>query len=80
MLLFSDGIGRTGTFCALAATLERFKTEQMVDVFHTIKTIRIQRAGMVQTLVSILHSITVCNFVLFNRTNMSLFIKLCCSI
>ena len=49
----SDGIGRSGTFCALAASLERFKTEQMVDVFHTIKTIRIQRAGMVQTLVSI---------------------------
>jgi len=48
----SDGIGRSGTFCALAASLERFKTEQMVDVFHTIKTIRIQRAGMVQTLVS----------------------------
>lgn len=46
----NDGIGRTGTFCALAASLERFKTEQMVDVFHTIKTIRIQRAGMVQTL------------------------------
>ena len=48
----SDGVGRTGTFCALVTALERVKTEQIVDVFRTIRTHRIQRSGMVANLVS----------------------------
>ena len=31
--------------------LERVKTEQVVDVFMTVKSLRIQRAGLLQTLV-----------------------------
>ena len=48
----SDGVGRTGAFCALVTALERVKTEQIVDVFRTVRTHRIQRSGMVANLVS----------------------------
>lgn len=43
----SDGIGRSGTFCALVVSTNRFKAEQMVDVFQTINTMRTQRPGLV---------------------------------
>ena len=45
-----DGLGRTGAFCALYTVLERVKAEQVVDVFQAVKTIRIQRLGMLETL------------------------------
>ena len=48
----SDGVGRTGAFCALYSVLERVKTEQIVDVFQAVKTLRIQRTGLLQTIVS----------------------------
>ena len=48
----SDGVGRTGTFCALLTALDRVKTEQIVDVFRTVKSLRIQRSGMCSTVVS----------------------------
>ena len=51
-LCCSDGISRTGAFCALYSVLERVKTEQIVDVFQAVKTLRIQRAGLLGTLVS----------------------------
>ncbi|XP_065916486.1 receptor-type tyrosine-protein phosphatase alpha-like [Dysidea avara] len=44
----SDGLGRTGTFCALMQCYDRFKTEHMADVFYAIKTMRAQRPGMVE--------------------------------
>ena len=44
----SDGIGRTGTFCALMLCRHRLLTEHMADVFYAIKTIRAQRPGMVE--------------------------------
>ena len=47
----SDGVGRTGAFCALVTALERVKTEQIVDVFKTVISLRIQRLGMVTTAV-----------------------------
>ena len=43
----SDGIGCSGTFCALMASMNRFKAEQMVDVFKMIITMRTQRPGFV---------------------------------
>ena len=51
----SDGLGRTGAFCTLYTVLERVKAEQVVDVFQAVKTIRIQRSGMLETLV---HTLT----------------------
>ena len=51
-LFFSDGLGRSGTFCALYSVLERLKIEQVVDVFQTIKAMRIPRPGLVKSAVS----------------------------
>ena len=48
----SNGIGRSGIFIALHIILERMVAEGLVDVFQTIKNLRIQRPAMVQTLVS----------------------------
>ena len=44
----SDGIGRTGTFCAIMLCHEHLLAEHMADVFYAIKTIRTQRPGMVE--------------------------------
>lgn len=46
-------MGRTGVFLALHIILERMLVEGLVDVFQTVKNLRIQRPAMVQTLVSI---------------------------
>lgn len=48
---YSAGAGRTGTFCALSTVLERVKAEGILDVFQTVKSLRLQRPHMVQTLV-----------------------------
>ena len=48
----SSGVGRTGVFIALNIILERMKLEGVVDIFQTVKMLRIQRPAMVQTLVS----------------------------
>ena len=49
----SNGVGRSGTFCAIVSTLERVKQEQVLDVFQTVKSIRTNRPGAVQTLVGV---------------------------
>jgi len=46
-VMCNDGVGRTGTFICFHAQLERLKTEGVVDIFQSIKSIRIQRAGLV---------------------------------
>jgi len=51
MYLSSNGVGRSGTFCAIASTLERVKQEQLMDVFQIVKSIRSSRPGAVETLV-----------------------------
>ncbi|XP_006812663.2 receptor-type tyrosine-protein phosphatase mu-like [Saccoglossus kowalevskii] len=45
-----NGLGRSGTFCALYAVIERIKVEQVVDVFQAVKKLRINRPNMVQNL------------------------------
>ena len=50
--LSSGGCGRTGTFIAVDILLERLKTEGVVDVFSIVRRIRLQRPGMVQSVVS----------------------------
>ncbi|XP_056432720.1 receptor-type tyrosine-protein phosphatase epsilon-like isoform X2 [Gadus chalcogrammus] len=45
----SAGAGRTGTFIALSNILERVKAEGLLDVFQTVKSLRMQRPHMVQT-------------------------------
>ena len=51
-LNYSGGCGRTGTYIAISILLERLKTEGVVDVFQTVRTLRLQRSGMVQSVVS----------------------------
>jgi protein tyrosine phosphatase len=48
----SGGTGRTGTFLAISNLLERLKSEGVVDVFHTVRALRLQRRGLVQIVVS----------------------------
>jgi protein tyrosine phosphatase len=45
----SNGVGRSGALCALMTALERVKTEQIVDVFRAVKSLRIQRPGIVES-------------------------------
>jgi len=49
----SNGIGRSGTLCASAITLQCLKAEKTVDIFQTIKKMRNQKPGMVETVVCI---------------------------
>ena len=52
LCIYSSGCGRTGTFIAVSILLERLKTEGVVDVFNTVRSLRLQRPNMVQTVVS----------------------------
>ncbi|XP_070563073.1 receptor-type tyrosine-protein phosphatase kappa-like isoform X2 [Ptychodera flava] len=45
-----NGLGRSGTLCAIYATIERMKVEQMIDVFQAVKKLRLNRPNMVQNL------------------------------
>ena len=48
----SDTVGRSGMFCAIVTTIERCKTEGVVDVFQVVKALRVQKPGAVLTVVS----------------------------
>ena len=48
----SDTVSRSGMFCAIATTIERCKTEGVVDVFQVVKALRVHKPGAVCTLVS----------------------------
>ncbi|XP_013415624.1 receptor-type tyrosine-protein phosphatase epsilon [Lingula anatina] len=45
-----NGAHQSGVFCALARILEKMKVEQQVDVFHTVKAVRINRPQFVDSL------------------------------
>lgn len=47
--IFSSGTGRTGVFIALSNVFERLRQESVVDMFATVKRLRQQRIGLVQT-------------------------------
>ena len=49
---YSDTVSRSGMFCAIATTIDRCKTESVVDVFQVVKAQRIQKPGLVLTVVS----------------------------
>ena len=50
---YRDGVGRTGTFMCIHAQLERLKTEGVVDFFQSVKSARMQRAGLVSSVVGL---------------------------
>ena len=47
-------VSRSGMFCAIATTIERCKTEGVVDVFQVVKALRVHKPGAVCTVVSAL--------------------------
>ena len=53
----SAGVGRTGTFITLDYMLERLKTENTVNIYEFVSSLRKQRVLMVQTLVSMVMAI-----------------------
>ena len=53
ILIFRDGVSRTGLFSAILIALSKLKQEKFVDVFHAVKKLRKARAGMVASLVSL---------------------------
>lgn len=50
-LLSSTGGGRSGTFCAICSINEMIQQQNIVDVFHTVKTLRNNKTNMVETMV-----------------------------
>ena len=51
-------MGRTGVFITAMSEIERVKVEGEVDIFQTVKAIRVQRPNMVSTVVSYTHVYT----------------------
>ena len=49
---YSDTVSRSGMFCAIVTTIERCKTEGVVDVFQVVKALRVQKPGAVTSVVS----------------------------
>ncbi|CAI8019243.1 Receptor-type tyrosine-protein phosphatase alpha [Geodia barretti] len=47
-----DTVSRSAIFCGVATTIERCKTEGVVDVFQVVKAMRVQKPGAIQTLLS----------------------------
>jgi protein tyrosine phosphatase len=45
----NNGVGRTGVFCCLSCIIEQLKVEGVVDVFLKLRSMRIQRPGIVET-------------------------------
>ena len=53
LLLYSDTVSRSAIFCGVATTIERCKTEGVVDVFQVVKAMRVQKPGAIQTVVCV---------------------------
>uniref|UniRef100_A0A671W9B7 protein-tyrosine-phosphatase n=1 Tax=Sparus aurata TaxID=8175 RepID=A0A671W9B7_SPAAU len=52
------GGGRSGTFCAICSINEMIQQQNIVDVFHTVKTLRNNKTNMVETMVRTRHTHT----------------------
>jgi Protein tyrosine phosphatase len=66
-LLFSAGVGRTGTLIAVDILLQHICENKKVDIFGTVFKLRKQRVNMVQTEVSVLYE----SLAFVNEKNMS---------
>ena len=59
-VICSDPVSRSGMFCAIATTIERCKTEAVVDVFQVVKALRLQKPGAVANVVSMVMLMCAC--------------------
>jgi netrin-G3 ligand len=50
IVVCNDGVGRSGTYCAISIIIDRLKTEQVVDVFQVVKAMRIHNPGYIARL------------------------------
>ena len=67
-------------FCAIATTIERCKTEAVVDVFQVVKALQLQKPGAVANVVSIivpLQAKIMTNYVLFQVQYETIFDAVC---
>ncbi len=48
----SDTATRSGMYCSIATTIDRCKTEGVVDVFQVVKALRVHKPGAVPSVVS----------------------------
>ena len=55
--LYSNTVSHLATFCAIMTTIERCKTEGVVDVFQVVKAIRVHKPGAIQTIVCYEHQL-----------------------
>ncbi|KAM7326950.1 hypothetical protein ACRRTK_013317 [Alexandromys fortis] len=46
-----NGGGRSGTFCAICSVCEMIQQQNIIDVFHIVKTLRNNKSNMVETLI-----------------------------
>lgn len=56
-LLYRTGGGRSGTFCAIYSINEMIQQQNIIDVFHTVKTLRNNKNNMVETMVRLVNSL-----------------------
>ena len=49
---YRNGGGRSGMFCAIGIVVEMVKRQNVVDVFHAVKTLRNSKPNMVEAPVS----------------------------
>ena len=52
-LFLSNGIGRSGVFCAVSTVIEKIGTEEVIDVFQAVKRLRMNSPQMIESLVSL---------------------------
>ena len=48
----SDTATRSGMYCSVGTTIDRCKTEGVVDVFQVVKALRVHKPGAVPSVVS----------------------------
>lgn len=48
-VLFSAGVGRSGTFIVIDCMLARIQSEQTIDIYNYVRYLRTRRMFMVQT-------------------------------
>ena len=51
-IVSSDTATRSGMYCSVATTIDRCKTEGVVDVFQVVKALRVHKPGAVPSVVS----------------------------